>query len=237
VDVLAGAFMLVKRSVLVQLEGFDESFFMYGEDIDLSYRIQKLGYHNYYFAGTTIIHFKGESTSKGTRRYVDMFYNAMKIFVRKHYPGRKAYVFRVFSYSAISLRALAARLSKLTLKASKRVLDKPHAKRKTIVVGTNKEYLEVMSLLERHNAAKDVIGSFTINQDFEPSVGGINEINTWLKSREVEEVIFCNGVLPYSSIINVVQQLSNKISIRFHAVRSGSIVGSDSKEAAGEYIG
>src|SRR5690606_32602835 len=64
VDVLAGAFMMVKKEVLDKTGSFDEDFFMYGEDVDLSYRIQKAGYKNYYFAESTIIHFKGESTSR-----------------------------------------------------------------------------------------------------------------------------------------------------------------------------
>ena len=58
-------------------------FFMYGEDVDLSYRIQKAGYKNYYFPGTTIIHFKGESTKRGSLNYVKMFYQAMITFVKK----------------------------------------------------------------------------------------------------------------------------------------------------------
>ena len=63
------------------LNGFDETFFMYGEDVDLSYRIQKMGYKNYYLAETSILHFKGESTKKGSLNYVRMFYSAMSIFV------------------------------------------------------------------------------------------------------------------------------------------------------------
>jgi GT2 family glycosyltransferase len=61
VEVLAGAYMLVRRSVLEATSGFDERFFMYGEDVDLSYRIRQLGYKNRYLAGSSIIHFKGES--------------------------------------------------------------------------------------------------------------------------------------------------------------------------------
>src|SRR6266496_567365 len=64
VDVLAGAFFMVKKEVLEKIGSFDESFFMYGEDVDLSYRIQKSGYKNFYFAQSSIIHFKGESTRK-----------------------------------------------------------------------------------------------------------------------------------------------------------------------------
>ncbi|RYG42838.1 MAG: glycosyltransferase family 2 protein, partial [Chitinophagaceae bacterium] len=96
VDVLAGAFMLIKKEVLNKTGAFDETFFMYGEDVDLSYRIQKSGYLNYYFSGSSIIHFKGESTKRGSMNYVRMFYNAMSIFVRKHYGGSKAGIFNFF---------------------------------------------------------------------------------------------------------------------------------------------
>ncbi|MBL7726603.1 MAG: glycosyltransferase, partial [Dinghuibacter sp.] len=105
VDVLAGAFMMVKKEVLEQTGVFDESFFMYGEDIDLSFRIQKAGFKNYYFAGTTILHFKGESTKKGSLNYVKMFYSAMSLFVKKHYGQWRAGIFRAAIQTAIWLRA------------------------------------------------------------------------------------------------------------------------------------
>ena len=80
---------------------------MYGEDVDLSYRIQKAGFKNYYFADSSIIHFKGESTRKGSMNYVRIFYNAMSIFVRKHYGGSKAGVFNFLIHSSISFLQLA----------------------------------------------------------------------------------------------------------------------------------
>ena len=89
VDVLSGAFMIVKKEVLKKTGGFDERFFMYAEDIDLSYRIKETGYKNYYFAGTTITHYKGSSTRKDFR-YVRQFYKAMSQFVKKYY-GRGIY--------------------------------------------------------------------------------------------------------------------------------------------------
>jgi hypothetical protein len=84
---------------------FDETFFMYGEDVDLSYRIQKAGYKNFYFPQTQILHFKGESTRKGSMNYVRMFYNAMRVFVRKHYTGSRAGLFNFLIYTAIWIRA------------------------------------------------------------------------------------------------------------------------------------
>ncbi len=105
VDVLAGAFFMTRKEVLEKTGGFDETFFMYGEDIDLSYRIQQQGYKNYYCAETSIIHFKGESTKKGTLNYVRLFYKAMIIFVQKHYSNVTAKLFRFFIGIAIWLRA------------------------------------------------------------------------------------------------------------------------------------
>jgi hypothetical protein len=106
VDVLAGAFMMIPKKIIDSLGGFDESFFMYGEDIDLSFRIQKAGYKNFYFAKTSVIHFKGESAKKGSLNYVRMFYKAMSIFVSKHYGGGKAKFFNLLIQGAILLRAL-----------------------------------------------------------------------------------------------------------------------------------
>lgn len=84
VDVLVGAFMLIKRSLYFKIGGFDEDYFMYGEDIDLSYKALKYGYKNYYYGDTTIIHFKGESTLRD-RFYAKRFYGAMQIFYKKHF--------------------------------------------------------------------------------------------------------------------------------------------------------
>jgi GT2 family glycosyltransferase len=86
VAVLAGAFMLLRRAVYEQVGGFDEDYFMYGEDIDLSYKITQAGYINHYFGGAKIVHYKGESTRKDAA-YYDRFYGAMKIFYYKHFTA------------------------------------------------------------------------------------------------------------------------------------------------------
>ena len=105
VDVLAGAFMFMRKETLEKTGYLDETFFMYGEDIDLSYRIIQAGYHNYYYPGTTIIHYKGESTKKGSLNYVKMFYQAMIIFAGKHFSSRKAKTFSILINIAIYFRA------------------------------------------------------------------------------------------------------------------------------------
>ncbi len=110
VDVLAGAFMLLRASVIAKTGMLDEDYFMYGEDIDLSYRITKAGYKNYYFPNTTIIHYKGESTKKASVNYVFVFYRAMIIFAQKHYSQKHAHLFSVLIHTAIYGRAFIALL-------------------------------------------------------------------------------------------------------------------------------
>ncbi|MGH2553061.1 MAG: glycosyltransferase family 2 protein, partial [Chitinophagaceae bacterium] len=123
VDVLAGAFMMMKSETLHQVGGFDEIFFMYGEDVDLSYQIQKAGYKIYYFAESNIIHFKGESTRKGTMNYVRMFYYAMSIFVRKHYSGKRASMFISLIHIAIWIRAMLSAFTHFIRKIGLSLID------------------------------------------------------------------------------------------------------------------
>ncbi|HEY3385487.1 MAG TPA: glycosyltransferase, partial [Saprospiraceae bacterium] len=91
IEVLCGAFMFMRKDVLEKSGYLDEDFFMYGEDIDLSYRITKAGYSIYYFPDTEIIHYKGESTKKSSLNYILTFYQAMLIFTNKHpeFSGQK----------------------------------------------------------------------------------------------------------------------------------------------------
>jgi GT2 family glycosyltransferase len=105
VEILSGAFMLMRKSVLDKVGMLDETFFMYGEDIDLSYRILLGGYKNFYFPETRIIHYKGESTKKSSVNYVFVFYRAMVIFAKKHFSQNNAKLFSFLINIAIYLRA------------------------------------------------------------------------------------------------------------------------------------
>jgi GT2 family glycosyltransferase len=115
IEVLSGAFMWMRKSVLEKIGYLDETFFMYGEDIDLSYRIILGGYKNYYLPKVKIIHYKGESTKKGNLKYVFVFYKAMIIFSKKHF-AKKAKAFSFFINIAIYLRAFLAILSRFAIK-------------------------------------------------------------------------------------------------------------------------
>ncbi|MBM3937567.1 MAG: glycosyltransferase [Sphingomonadales bacterium] len=113
VDVLSGAFMMMRSLALDHVGLLDEDYFMYGEDIDLSYRIMLGGYKNVYFADTTIIHYKGESTKRKSANYVKVFYNAMVLFAKKHYSSSMAGWFAFFIQMAIYLRAGLAFFARL----------------------------------------------------------------------------------------------------------------------------
>jgi O-antigen biosynthesis protein len=123
VDVLAGAFMLLPMQVLQTVGSFDDTFFMYGEDVDLSYRIQRAGYQNWYLAESTIIHFKGESTKKGSLNYVRLFYRAMSQFVRKHYSGSRAGIFNLSVQAAIWGRAVLSALARFVQRIGLPLVD------------------------------------------------------------------------------------------------------------------
>lgn len=112
VEVLPGAFMLIRKKVLDEVGLLDESFFMYGEDIDISYRITKAGYKNIYFPESSIIHYKGESTKKGSINYVYLFYNAMLLFARKHFTGRNSGSLQFLIQLAIFFRAFISVLKR-----------------------------------------------------------------------------------------------------------------------------
>jgi len=123
VDILSGAFMMLRREALDKAGFLDETFFMYGEDIDLSYRIQLAGYKNFYFADSTIIHYKGESTKKSSVNYVFVFYRAMVIFAKKHFGKKNAGLFNFVINSGIYARAFLAIVARIFKHAAIPVLD------------------------------------------------------------------------------------------------------------------
>lgn len=123
IEILSGAFMLMRKEALDKVGLLDEDFFMYGEDIDLSYRLIKGGYKNFYFANTRIIHYKGESTKKSSVNYVFVFYNAMIIFAKKHFSSKNASLFSFLIKIAIYFRASIAILNRVVKKSTLPILD------------------------------------------------------------------------------------------------------------------
>lgn len=123
IEIMPGAFLMLRREVYEQIGGLDESYFMYGEDIDYSWRIRLAGWKNYYLPETHIIHYKGESTKKGSMNYVYTFYNAMSIFVKRYFSGGNARLFNALLHVAIWLRASVSWMKRLTGRLAVPVLD------------------------------------------------------------------------------------------------------------------
>ena len=123
IEILSGAFMLMRSETLDKVGLLDEDYFMYGEDIDLSYRILKGGYKNYYFPETRIIHYKGESTKKSSINYVFVFYRAMVIFAEKHFSQKNARLFSFLINLAIYFRAFLALFNRFIKRSIITALD------------------------------------------------------------------------------------------------------------------
>lgn len=121
VDAISGSFMMMKREALEKVGGLDEQFFMYGEDLDICYRIQKAGYKVFYVHSAQIIHYKGESTKRSSIDETKIFYDAMKLFVKKHLSS--SFLVEIILTSAITLRKFFAFLGKRKLIIASVILD------------------------------------------------------------------------------------------------------------------
>lgn len=208
VDVLSGAFMLLRRSTLDRCGLLDEQFFMYGEDIDLSYRMTLTGRHNYYLP-LRIIHYKGESTKTESLRYVRIFYQAMLIFLRKHYPHYK--FFAQFSIRlAIYLRASAAAVRRKLFPKKKKVDE------------TSGEW----NLLCREpDAAASLLAHHGVTPDFVSS--DVAEMAVRLSgARRRQYVVFDRSLCTYGAIIECMEAWSAPGKVRFYiySPESGKIV-------------
>ncbi len=117
VDVLSGAFMMIRKTVLDITGGFDEQFFMYAEDIDLSFRIRQAGFQNFFLSKTTIIHFKGESTKKDIN-HVKIFYEAMDLFIKKHFKNSTSSMQMFLLHLGVRMRGALSSLRFLIKKST-----------------------------------------------------------------------------------------------------------------------
>jgi N-acetylglucosaminyl-diphospho-decaprenol L-rhamnosyltransferase len=241
IDVVAGAFMMVPKKVLATVGSLDETFFMYGEDIDLSYRIQKGGFKNTYFSESTIIHFKGESTNKSSVLYLKLFYNAMHLFVKKHYDFTRSSVLYLFIKLLIGLQAL---LSVITTTFSLFVYlfatrKNIHEKMKKLIVAKEEEYDEVVSLLKKAGVKLSITARVEPGNSIKStkSIGTVNMLPSLIKKYSIEEIIFCEKDMSFKEIINSIELYQKeKVTYMFHASGSSSIVGSDNKNTPGIFM-
>jgi len=249
VDVLAGAFMMIRRKVVEKTGGFDERYFMYGEDIDLSYRIQKTMmpdgksyWQNYFFAGSTIIHFKGESTKKGSLNYVMLFYKAMVQFVKKHYSSGNAGLFSILLYPAIFIRGFFSLVQgifqrSLALLKWRKDVKEIIENRKILVAGTQQDFEAIKNLLSKYNPQLKLFGRLSLNND--NNENALMPLEQWLHNRNrlfADEIIFCiEEKLCMQQVIPLLSK-EKELNYKFHYAGSSSIVGSNNSNFTGESI-
>ena len=235
VDILAGAFMLIKRTVLDKTGGFDERFFMYGEDVDLSYRIRKAGFKNIYFAKSSIIHFKGESTQRANLSYLRIFYGAMALFVKKHYNGGLAFMYSLLIKMAIWTKAIFLALGYLAKKTG--IGIKSTSSGAGLIVATEKEYDFIYGLLKKNNLHHQFPGRVNIiHTPGESALVNSLILQQLVEKKQSQVIIFSASGLSVKEIIYFIQHLRGGINYSFHLEGTLSIVGSRQKDSSGECI-
>ena len=190
VETLAGAFMLLRTSIVKEIGGFDEDFFMYGEDMDLSYRMSANGKACYYLP-TPIIHYKGECTKTESINYVKIFYEAMHIFYRKHYP-RRSFMSKIFVNGAIGMRMVIGAISSTIIKPIKQKLKRSHKAADTYIVSSNPS--PIIKILHQ--------------EGFSENVHNISKINALPISNNPINIILDDREMNYNSIIHSIMKHS-----------------------------
>ena len=237
VDVLSGAFMLIEKNVLDKIGAFDEDFFMYGEDIDLSYRIQNAGFKNYYFAESTIIHFKGESTKKGNLKYVQLFYGAMNLFLKKHNTSLKSTLYNFFINIAIGLKIANNNIKNIVSVIGNKNSESSNYPLTTVVIATKSNYDTIINGLVNNVIKLRIIGRVRCGQsDTSSSIGNLNDLSAIIKKHTVDKIIFCINDISIVNTLAIIQTLHPSVNYFFHFAGSNSIVGSIDKNEEGDCI-
>lgn len=233
VDVLSGAFMMVSKKVMDITGGFDERFFMYGEDIDLSYRIQKAGFRNMYFSESTILHFKGESTKRGSLNYVRFFYGAMSLFVRKHYSNGFARFYSLIIHLAIWINALVSAVIHFMKRLIGKTKTSPQLK-KTLIIAGIREFEVIQSILQNSNRPLQVAGRIKKDSlEKDAALGTLAELPAIIASQQIKELIFCTDSVSAKATISIVGQLPAGVNCWFHFKNTLGIIGSKEKNTSG----
>ena len=197
-EILSGAFMFIRRSAAEKTKLLDESFFMYGEDIDLSYRILQAGYENIYFGKKKVLHYKGESTKTDSHRYISVFYNAMHIFSRKHFTKNRP-VLGIFLSSGIFLRSSLAHLFLSIKTLGKKIKYKKHNSSTTkmiLIIGNESSKKDIAQIYNSNNS------EYNIQASFSPSTKDSHEQN-------------CKKIYQITEELNINEIV---VDIRFHKV-------------------
>ncbi|WP_317250139.1 glycosyltransferase family 2 protein [Aquimarina acroporae] len=208
VDVLVGAFMMLKKKAFIQAGGFDDDYFMYGEDIDLSYKIKKNGLLNYYIGNIVAVHYRGESTDRNAV-YVKRFYNAMRLFYKKHF--RSNVILDVMVSTGIRI---------VSFFQSFKNFDKRNRKIDSYFLLSDNERFR--GFLEVELQQKVVMFSVIKAEDL-----GDSNI----------EIIFDNDFMTFEDIIDQMQLLKKKnVTFKIRPKNCNYILGSNFSDGKGEVI-
>jgi N-acetylglucosaminyl-diphospho-decaprenol L-rhamnosyltransferase len=199
IEVISGAFFMLRREALEKIGLLDEDFFMYGEDIDLSYRLLKGGYENWYLP-ENILHYKGESTQKSSFRYVHVFYEAMLIFFRKHY-GNLSFWISIPIKLAIYMKATLA-LIKMQTSVVRKTLGfiSPKRDREPDYVFIGSETM--IEQCRRLVRDKGLSGSFYIG-DEETRPNGHLDLIDGLEKKIITYIVYDTDAYSYESIMKI----------------------------------
>jgi hypothetical protein len=213
VDILVGAFMVMKRELYLEIGGFDENCFMYSDDIDLSYMVLKTGKSNYYFHETAVIHYKGESTVRDGL-YMKRFREAMHFFYKKHF--QKSIFFDFFMSIGVFFFSFIKKNQ--AVKVSREIHEY------FLISANEKLALKVENLLGKKVTLIDSTAE--------------NSLNSLTKSQNKNiEFIFDNNQLQCKSIINYLQTFKNKgFTFKILPRKSDFMIGSNSSNDRGEVI-
>ena len=200
IEVVSGAYCMLRRKALDEVGLLDEDFFMYGEDIDLSYRVLKGGYHNYYLP-VDILHYKGESTQKSSFRYVHVFYEAMLIFFRKHYSGM-TFLLSLPIKTAIYAKALMALVGMLSERMRKSLgFFAPSAE--------GAQHYVVVGSQEMQDACRDIARRLGLDAEFHDSeVQEDKSEATWSEKNDNVLVLDADS-MSYADMLKRMSRLSD----------------------------
>ncbi len=209
VEILTGAFMLMKREVYLKIGGFDEDYFMFGEDIDLSFKLLNNGFKNYYYGESSMIHYKGESTVKDIS-YLKNFYGAMQIFYKKHY--KESILSNFVSNVAVKSMVLLKSTSGSNKIQEKNIIQN------LLIVSIDKEKIKKVerSIKPQTTEVRDKLPTDHTHFDM---------------------IVFDNAFISNKEIIEMIAQLKSvKISKRIIPKNTSFLIGSDSSTDRGKVV-
>jgi GT2 family glycosyltransferase len=214
VEVLAGAFMLLRHEALKKTGLFDESFFMYGEDIDLSYRIVLAGYQIYYLP-ERILNYKGEITKTGDRKYLHAFYDAMLIFYRKYYPDSGRFISGLIRLSIALRKGYAALFEKKNRRKKKKI------KHRCVLIICRKSNFE--SIKTSVNCRIPGINTVTLKDLDEESA--LDVINHPIHTEKYTDIVFCYPDISFSQVLLFMDIMTDKtVTFRIFHLHNGLFI-------------